>query len=108
MSSKPDGATIESQWAATRKNELSAEPIHGRLAIWGPRIATVGFLGLNLWRAQWAPGPHGIAGLTFALFGTSQWDRFAAKRMALTLASPLLIWTVEGYRAANSMTPLAL
>lgn len=93
---------------AIGKTELPAEPLQGRLAIWAPRVATLGYLGLNLWRAQHVPGPHGVAGVTFPFFGTSSLDRSAARHMTLTLASPLMIWTIEGYREANSMTPLAL
>lgn len=96
------------EWDATDNAGLPAQPIHGRLAIWGPRIATLGYLGLNLWQAQQIPGLQGAIGVAFPFFGTSLHDRVAASRMTLTLASPLLIWTVEGYRAANTMTPLAL
>lgn len=106
MSSTPDGTKKEGQ--AIGRTELPAEPVQGRLAIWGPRVATLGYLGLNLWRAQHIPRPHGVAGLTFPFFGTSPLDRSAARHMTLTLASPLMIWTIEGYREANSMTPLAL
>lgn len=105
MSYPPDGAKTE---RVTRgEDELPAKPIRGKLAIWVPRIATFGYLGLNIWRAQQVPGPHGVAGLAFYFFGTSRSDRHAARETTLMLASPLLIWTVEGYRAANSMTPLA-
>lgn len=106
MSSTLDGPKIEGH--AIAKAELPATPLHGRLAVWAPRVATLGYLGLNLWRAQQIPGPHGVAGVTFPFFGTSPPDRLAAKSMTLTLASPLIIWTIEGYREANYMSPLAL
>lgn len=106
MSFTLDGAKMDGH--AIGKSDLPESPIHGRLAVWGPRVATLGYLGLNLWRAQQIPGPHGVAGVTFPFLGTSPLDRLAAKSMTLTLASPLMVWTIEGYREANSMSLLAL
>ncbi|KAJ4424136.1 hypothetical protein N0V82_001184 [Gnomoniopsis sp. IMI 355080] len=105
MSSDPDDTKLEQDPAG--QDELPAKPLRGQLATWGPRVVTLGYLGLNLWQAQQIPGLHGVVGNIFPFLGTNLPDRFTAKRMTLTLSSPLLIWTVEGYRKANSMTPLA-
>lgn len=86
----------------------------GPLDLWVllPRAATAGLLGLTAWQAAWNGGnpghPRGVAAWTFAFFGADARDRSAALYAVSNLASPLLLWTVEGYRQGNQGTLLSL
>lgn len=68
----------------------------------------MGLLGLTCWRAQQSHVLRGVAALTFPFFGTNEKERMAASHVVSNLVSPLLIWTVEGYRTTSAKTPLAL
>lgn len=89
-------------------DELPATPIRSRLALWVPRAATVGCLGLTFWGAQRSEGLHGVSALVFPFLGTSNKERWEASYLTWNLTSPFLIWIIEGYRGGSSMTPLAL
>lgn len=83
---------------------LPARPIRSRLALWIPRAATVASLGLTCWLAPRA----GVSALALAFFGTDAGERRIASYDSWNLTSAFLIWTVEGYRAGNALTPLAV
>lgn len=74
---------------------LPAKPITGDMALWLPRIATAGCLGLTYVRARQHVGLTGTSALAFPLFGTNAKERLFALYMAGNLTSPLMIWTLE-------------
>lgn len=50
----------------------------------------------------------GVYALVFPYFGSDRASRLRASYLAANLISPILIWTIEGNRAGNARTPLAL
>lgn len=66
-------------------------------------------MGLTFWLAtRNDEGIKGAFALAFPFFGTNSEDRLHASYLVTNLISPILIWTIEGNRAENAMTPLAL
>lgn len=109
MSSVPVGPGKESTAVGQQDGMLPVMPIRSKAAMWVPRTATVGLLGLSLWRSQQYQGAlQGVAALASALFGSSPFDRHVATQTAFGLASPLLVWTVEEYRSSKAISPLVL
>ncbi|KUI64495.1 hypothetical protein VM1G_00049 [Cytospora mali] len=90
-------------------DELSSTPIRNKLAIWIPRVAATGCMGLTYWLgSQNDDGLKGVYALAFPFFGNDPASRLHASYLVSNLISPILIWTIEGNRAGNAMTPLAL
>lgn len=84
-----------------------AKPIEGRLAVWVPRAATIGCMGLTYWLASRNEGLRGVYALVFPLFGSDVTSRSQASYLVSNLISPVLIWTVEANREGTSMAKLA-
>lgn len=72
-------------------------------------MAATGCMGLTYWLASWNDeGIKGAYALAFPFFGNHRENRLHASYLVSNLISPILIWTIEGNRAGNAMTPLAL
>lgn len=108
MDAEAGGAKEESVPPPLQCDERPATPIRSSLSLWVPRAAAIGCLGLTLWRAQRNDGLQGVSALVFRFLGTSQKERWEASYLTWNLTSPFLIWTIEGYRIGNAMTPLAM
>lgn len=89
-------------------NAPPAKPIEGRLAVWIPRAAAVGCMGLTYWLASRNKGLRGVHALVFPFFGSDVTSRSQASYLVSNLISPVLIWTVEANREGTSMAKLAL
>lgn len=85
-----------------------AKPIEGRLAVWIPRAATIGCMGLTYWLASRNKGLRGVHALVFPFFGSDVTSRSQASYLVSNLISPILIWTVEANREGTFMAKLAL
>lgn len=105
MSSLPNG----SPQTTPSTEGLPAEPIRNKLAVGVPRVAATGCMGLTYWLASRSDESiKGVHALAFPFFGSDPAGRLQASYLVSNLISPILIWTVEGSRAGNAMTPLAL
>lgn len=72
-------------------------------------MVATGCMGLTYWLASRNDeGIKGAYALAFPFFGNHRENRLHASYLVSNLISPILIWTIEGNRAGNSMTPLAL
>lgn len=91
-----------------RVNAPPAEPIEGRLAVWTPRAATIGCMGLTYWLASRNKGPRGVMAVLFPLLGSDVASRSQASYLVTNLISPVLIWMVEANRRGTSVAKLAL
>lgn len=90
-------------------DQSPAKPIENNLATWVPRVAATGCMGLTFWLASRNDEViKGAFALAFPFFGADPEARLHASYLVTNLISPLLIWTIEGNRAGNAMTPLAL
>lgn len=89
-------------------NAPPAKPIDGRLAVWIPRAATIGCMGLTYWLASRNEGLRGVHALVFPFFGSDVTSRSQASYLVSNLISPVLIWTVEANLEGTSMAKLAL
>ncbi|KUI59274.1 hypothetical protein VP1G_06515 [Cytospora mali] len=66
-------------------------------------------MGLTYWLGtQNDDGIKGVYALAFPFFGNDPASRLHASYLVSNLISPILIWTIEGNRVGNAMTPLAL
>ena len=90
-------------------DDIPSWPIQNELAVWMPRVAATGCMGLTYWFASRSDeGIKGVYALAFPFFGSDPAARLQASYLVFNLISPVLIWTIEGSRAGNALTPLAL
>lgn len=82
----------------TPVNAPPAKPVEGRLAVWIPKAATIGCLGLTYWLASRNEGLRGVHALVFPFFGSDVVSRSQASYLVSNLISPVLIWTIEANR----------
>lgn len=89
-------------------NAPPATPIEGKLAVWIPRAATIGCMGLTYWLASRNRGLRGVQALIFPFFGSDARSRSQGSYLVSTLISPVLIWTIEANRNGISIGMLIL